>query len=90
VKGGHMNIYESYCGSISKAVSLIFKRQGVQKKTIAAEMGMLPQNLNDKLMRTANPKWDFVLQLLDRLDYRMVLVPKDSYIPLESIEIKQD
>lgn len=79
-----------YCHGIKEALDVVFKRSGVSKQDIAAELDMTSQAFSDGIKRVKNPKWSLVLYLIDRLGYRMVLVPKDEYVSLNAIEVLQE
>lgn len=75
---------------IKEAVNAAIKQTAWSKTAIARELGLLPQGLNDKLIRRKNPDFEFVATVLSIVGYELAIVPKDSQLPDGSILVGPD
>lgn len=76
--------------TIAEATNKAIASTPWSKVAIAENMGMLPQGLNDKLMRNKNPKIDFVARVLKLVGYELAVVPCGARLPQGAIVIAPD
>jgi DNA-binding phage protein len=62
--------------SIGKEIRAIIKKKGISLYQIAKDLKVTWESLYRSLMNGANPEWKRIKQILDYLDYDIVLKPK--------------
>jgi len=59
--------------SIGKEIRGIIKRKGLSFYRVAKDLGVAQESLYRSLADSANPEWKRIKQILDYLDYEIVL-----------------
>jgi len=62
--------------SIGREIRAIIKKKGLSLYQIAKDLGVTWESLYRSLLDKANPEWKRIKQILDYLDYDVVLRPK--------------
>jgi DNA-binding phage protein len=62
--------------SIGREIREIIKRKGLSLYQIAKDLGITWESLYRSLLDKANPEWKRIKQILDYLDYEVILRPK--------------
>jgi DNA-binding phage protein len=62
--------------SIGKEIKAIVKKRGISFYRIAKDLGIAQESLYRSLLDNANPEWKRIKQILDYLDWEIVLRPK--------------
>jgi DNA-binding phage protein len=62
--------------SIGKGIRDIIKKKGISLYQIAKDLEITWESLYRSLLDGANPEWKRIKQILDYLDYEIVLRPK--------------
>jgi transcriptional regulator with XRE-family HTH domain len=69
--------------SIGKAIKEIIKAKGISLNRMARDLGIAPESLFRSLQEDANPEWKRIRQILDYLNYDILLKPKRKRINSE-------
>ena len=72
---------------IGEAISKILKENGIKKVVYAERLGIPPQTLNGRL-NYRNMTVDIACEMLDKLNYRLVLLPDTVKLPKEAIIVE--
>ena len=62
--------------SIGREIRAIIKKKGLSLYQIAKDLGVTWESLYRSLQDEANPEWKRIKQILDYLNYEIVLKPK--------------
>jgi DNA-binding phage protein len=62
--------------SIGREIRAIIRKKGLSLYQIAKDLGVTWESLYRSLLDKANPEWKRIKQILDYLDYDIVLRPK--------------
>ena len=66
--------------SIGKEIRGIIRRKGISLYRVAKDLGVSWESLYRSLRDDANPEWKRIKQILDSLDYDIVLQPKGKEV----------
>ncbi len=66
--------------SIGKEIRGIIRRKGISLYQVAKDLGVSWESLYRSLRDDANPEWKRIKQILDSLDYDIVLKPKGKEV----------
>ena len=69
-------IYKSYMQSIGKEIMKIARKNGISLYRMAKDLTIDYASLYRSLSNNGNPEWKRIEQVLDYLDYYIVLKPK--------------
>lgn len=69
----------------NEAIATILKAQGRSKRSLAIELGLSPQALDQRL-KSQSMRIDTLCETIDKLGYRTLLVSDDPASPDISIE----
>ena len=62
--------------SIGKEIRTVIKKKGISLYQIAKDLGITWESLHRSLSEGSNPEWKRIKQILDYLDYDIILRPK--------------
>ena len=71
-----MVIYKSPMKSIGKEIRAIIKKRGISLYRVAKDLGIAKESLLRSMKDEANPEWKTIKQVLDYLNYEIILKPK--------------
>lgn len=74
---------------VKHALNDVIDRSPWTKTFLAEQFEVSNQVFNDRINRNKNPKIDFVLEVLDKLGYDLIIVPKSSRKPDNAIVLTQ-
>jgi DNA-binding phage protein len=76
--------------SIGKEIRGILKKKGISLYQVAKDLGISWESLYRSLQDKANPEWKRIRQILDYLDYDVVLIPKRKEVKPKSSRSKKN
>jgi DNA-binding phage protein len=62
--------------NIGREIKRLLKEKGISVYKLAEDLGVANESLYRSLSNGANPEWKRIKQILDYLDYEIVLKPK--------------
>ena len=71
---------------IQDAISTLIKESGLKKSEFARRIGITPQALNGRLTQEGIGV-NCVAEMVEKLNYRVVLVPDTAKLPAGSVEV---
>jgi hypothetical protein len=72
----------------NEAVREVMDRRGVGTNALASRMGNKPPRLVSDRLRMENISMDKLLEMLRVMDYRVIVVPRESGVPKDGIVIE--
>ena len=66
---------------IGKAIKEIIRAKGISLNQIARDLGIAPESLFRSLKEDANPEWKRIRQILEYLNYEILLKPQKRVKP---------
>ena len=75
--------------SIGKEIRDIIKKRGISLYRIAKDLKVTWESLYRSLMNGANPEWKRIKQILDYLDYDIVLKPKRKEVKRKGSRLRK-
>jgi DNA-binding phage protein len=69
--------------AIGKEIRDIIKRKGISLYQVAKDLGITWESLYRSLSDDSNPEWKRIKQILDYLDYDIILKPKRTRMKIK-------